>query len=27
VLSTELRELPVDVLVGRLHATAAPYWS
>jgi sugar phosphate isomerase/epimerase len=27
VLSTELRELPVDVLVGRLYATAAPYWS
>ena len=27
VLSAELRELPVDVLVGRLYATAAPYWT
>jgi sugar phosphate isomerase/epimerase len=27
VLSAELRELPVDVLVGRLHATTARYWS
>jgi sugar phosphate isomerase/epimerase len=27
VLSAELRELPVDVLVGRLYATTAPYWS
>ncbi|PXX09740.1 sugar phosphate isomerase/epimerase family protein [Mycolicibacterium moriokaense] len=26
VLSAELRELPVDVLVGRLYATSAPYW-
>ncbi len=26
VLSAELRELPVDVLVGRLYATTAPYW-
>lgn len=25
VLSAELRELPVDVLVGRLYATTAPY--
>ena len=27
VLSAELRELPVDVLVGRLYAITAPYWS
>ena len=27
VLSAELRELPVDVLVGQLYATAAPYWT
>ena len=27
VLSAELRELPVDVLVGRLYATTARYWS
>ena len=27
VLSAKLRELPVDVLVGRLYATAAPYWT
>ena len=27
VLSAELRELPVDVLVGRLYATTAPYWT
>jgi sugar phosphate isomerase/epimerase len=26
VLSAELRGLPVDVLVGRLYATTAPYW-
>ena len=26
VLSAELRELPVDVLVRRLHDTSAPYW-
>jgi sugar phosphate isomerase/epimerase len=26
VLSAQVRELPVDVLVGRLHATTAPYW-
>ena len=26
VLSAELRDLPVDVLVGRLYATTAPYW-
>ncbi len=26
VLAAELRELPVDVLVGRLYATTAPYW-
>jgi sugar phosphate isomerase/epimerase len=26
VLSAELRELPVDVLVGRLYTTTAPYW-
>jgi sugar phosphate isomerase/epimerase len=26
VLSAELRELPVDVLVGRLYAATAPYW-
>jgi sugar phosphate isomerase/epimerase len=26
VLSAELRELPVDVLAGRLYATTAPYW-
>jgi sugar phosphate isomerase/epimerase len=26
VLSAELRELPVDVLVGRLYATTSPYW-
>jgi sugar phosphate isomerase/epimerase len=26
VLSAELRELPVDVLTGRLYATTAPYW-
>jgi sugar phosphate isomerase/epimerase len=26
VLSAELRELPVDVLVGRLYDTTAPYW-
>ena len=26
VLSAELRELPIDVLVGRLYATTAPYW-
>ena len=26
VLSAKLRELPVDVLVGRLYATTAPYW-
>ena len=27
VLSSELRELPVDVLVGRLYATTSPYWT
>jgi sugar phosphate isomerase/epimerase len=27
VLSAELREKPVDVLVGRLYAATAPYWS
>jgi sugar phosphate isomerase/epimerase len=27
VLSAQLRELPVDELVGRLYATTAPYWS
>jgi sugar phosphate isomerase/epimerase len=27
VLSAELRGLPVDVLVGRLYATSARYWS
>jgi sugar phosphate isomerase/epimerase len=26
VLSAQVRELPVDVLVGRLYATTAPYW-
>jgi sugar phosphate isomerase/epimerase len=26
VLSAELRSLPIDVLVGRLYATTAPYW-
>jgi sugar phosphate isomerase/epimerase len=26
VLSAKLRELPVDVLTGRLYATTAPYW-
>jgi sugar phosphate isomerase/epimerase len=26
VLSADLRELPVDVLVHRLHDSAAPYW-
>jgi sugar phosphate isomerase/epimerase len=26
VLSAQLRALPVDVLVGRLYATTAPYW-
>jgi sugar phosphate isomerase/epimerase len=26
MLSAELRGLPVDVLVGRLYATTAPYW-
>jgi sugar phosphate isomerase/epimerase len=26
VLSAELRDLPVDVLAGRLYATTAPYW-
>ena len=26
VLSAQLRELPVDVLVGRLYAATAPYW-
>ena len=27
VLSAQLRGLPVDELVGRLHASTAPYWS
>jgi sugar phosphate isomerase/epimerase len=27
VLSAELRELPVDLLVDRLYATSAPYWT
>ncbi len=27
VLSAKLRELPVDVLVGQLYATTAPYWT
>jgi sugar phosphate isomerase/epimerase len=27
VLSAELRELPVDLLVDRLYATTAPYWT
>jgi sugar phosphate isomerase/epimerase len=27
VLSSELRELPVDLLVDRLYATTAPYWT
>jgi sugar phosphate isomerase/epimerase len=27
VLSAQLRELPVDVLVGKLYATTAPYWT
>jgi sugar phosphate isomerase/epimerase len=26
VLSAGIRELPIDVLVGRLYATTAPYW-
>jgi sugar phosphate isomerase/epimerase len=27
VLSSALRGQPVDVLVGRLHDTAAPFWT
>jgi sugar phosphate isomerase/epimerase len=26
VLGADLRELPVDVLAGRLYAATAPYW-
>jgi sugar phosphate isomerase/epimerase len=27
VLSAQLRELPVDVLVGRLYTTTSAYWT